>query len=62
MALTILNFPMMYLWYPIGEWLKPYLTDDGVISLFAKVNALVWGFLFSWVVSFIIQRSRRRGM
>lgn len=59
-ALAILNFPMMYLWFPIGEWLKPHLTDDGVISLFAKINALVWGFLITWVVLFIIQRSRRR--
>ena len=59
-ALTILNFPMMYLWFPIGEWLKPHLTDDGVISLFAKINALVWGFLVIWLASFIIQRSRKR--
>ena len=59
-ALSILNFPMMNLWFPIGEWLKPHLTDDGVISLFAKINALVWGFLVSWALSFIIQRSRRR--
>jgi hypothetical protein len=59
-ALTILNFPMMYLWVPVGDWLKPHLTDDGVISLFAKINALVWGFLVTWLTLFIIQRSRRR--
>ena len=59
-ALSILNFPMMYLWFPIGEWLKPHLTDDGVISLFAKINALFWGILVTWALSFIIQRSRRR--
>jgi len=59
-ALTILNFPMMYLWFPIGEWLKPHLTDDGVISLFATINALVWGFFVVWLALFIIQCSRRR--
>ena len=59
-ALTILNFPMMYLWFPIGEWLKPLLTDDGVISLFAKINALVWGFLVIWLASRLVQRSRTR--
>lgn len=59
-ALTILNFPMMYLWFPIGKWLKPHLTDDGAISLFATINALVWGFLVMWLALFIIQRSRRR--
>ena len=60
LAVGILNFPMMYLWFPLGEWLKPYLTDDGVISLFAKINSLVWGLLLAWALSSILRRTRRR--
>ncbi len=59
-VLAILNFPMMYLWFPIGEWLKPHLTDDGVFSLFAKINALVWGLFVIWLASLIIQHTRRK--
>jgi hypothetical protein len=59
-ALTILNFPMMYLWFPVGEWLKPHLGDDGVVSLFSKINALVWGVLVTSLASFIIPRSKNR--
>jgi hypothetical protein len=58
-ALCILSFPMMYV-FPLAEWLKPHLTDDGVISLFARINALVWSFAVTWFGIFIIQRSRRR--
>jgi hypothetical protein len=55
-ALTVLNFPMMYL--PSG-WLRPHLTDDGIISLFAKINAVYWGFVATWLGIFIIQRGRK---
>ena len=60
LALTILNFPMMYLWSPLGDWLKPHLTDDGVISLFTKINAVVWGFLSTcllWLTIKLIGRT-----
>ena len=59
-TLSVLNFPMMYLWFPIGEWLKPHLTDDGVYSLFAKINALVWGFMVTWVICFVIRRTKKK--
>lgn len=58
-ALSILNFPMIYLWFPLGDWLKLHLTDNGVFSLFARINALVWGFAVTWLGTFIIQRGRR---
>lgn len=43
MALAILNFPMMYLYIPLGDWLEPLLSDNGVLFLFAGLNALFWG-------------------
>ena len=61
-ALSFLNFPMMYLWFPIGEWLKPHVTDDGVFSLFAKINALVWGFLVTWVACFVFRFAKRKSV
>ncbi len=61
-ALSILNFPMMYLWFPIGEWLKPHLTDDGVFSLFAKINALVWGFSVTWAACFVFRLATRKSV
>lgn len=43
MALSILNFPMMYLYVPLGDWLEPLLSDNGVLYLFAGLNSLFWG-------------------
>ena len=43
MTLAILNFPMMYLYIPLGDWLEPLLSDNGVLFLFAGLNALFWG-------------------
>ena len=43
MALAILNFPMMYLYVPLGDWLEPLLSDNGVLCLFAGLNSLFWG-------------------
>ncbi len=42
-ALAILNFPMMYLYVPLGDWLEPLLSDNGVLYLFAGLNSLFWG-------------------
>jgi hypothetical protein len=47
-ALTVLGFPMFYLWEPVGVWLKEILTDDGVIDLFAGINALFWGSILGY--------------
>ena len=43
MTLAILNFPMMYLYIPLGDWLEPLLSDNGVLFLFAGFNSLFWG-------------------
>ena len=43
MALSILNFPMMYLYIPLGDWLEPLLSDNGVLYLFAGLNSLFLG-------------------
>ena len=56
---TLSSLFRLQLGWPEGtmEWLKPLLTDDGVISLFAKINALVWGFLVIWLASFLTSKS-----
>lgn len=42
-GLDILNFPMMYLYVPLGDWLEPLFTDNGVLRIFSGINGLVWG-------------------
>jgi hypothetical protein len=48
LTVGILNFPMFYLWFPVGEWLKPYLTDNGVMELFVALNAVFWAGVVKW--------------
>ena len=41
-SLNVLNAPMYAFWLPTVDWLKPYLTDNGVIELLAWLNAAFW--------------------
>jgi len=54
-SLTPLQFPMFYLWFPVGEWLKPHLTDNGVLELFAAIDALFWAHLAAWLLCRIVR-------
>jgi hypothetical protein len=59
LALMILSFPMMYVYVPIGDWLEPYLTDNGVLCLFAALNAAFWGLALTAVAAFLLSRIGR---
>jgi hypothetical protein len=61
----VLNFPMFYLWFPIGEWLKPHLSDNGVMEMFVSVNALFWVSVARWLLAWTFAAawsSRREGV
>jgi hypothetical protein len=49
LAVGVLNFPTFYLWSPVGDWLQPYLTDNGVIELFVAINAIFWTGVVRWL-------------
>jgi hypothetical protein len=53
-ALDVLGFPMMCLWFSLGEWLKLRLTDDRVLSLFTIINAILWGWTCTWLIQYLI--------
>jgi hypothetical protein len=50
LALTsrVLGFPMFHLWFPVAQWLKPYLPVPSVMELFVCINAVVWARMVKW--------------
>jgi hypothetical protein len=47
---------MMYLYVPLGDWLEQFLTDNGVLYLFAGINGLVWGAIVASLTLWIMKR------
>lgn len=54
LALELSTFPAGYLLFPkggVGDWLKPYLTDNGVLELSAALNAAFWVWILGRLLS-----------
>jgi hypothetical protein len=41
-AITLASLPALAFLEPVGEWLQPFLHDNGVLDLFLAVNAVFW--------------------